>query len=1090
MKIRTILITTVVAAGITGGIGYGAYRAMKGQAKPVDVVPVLNVNQMYYGETGSLYGNVTSQVAQTVTLNDEYAIEEIFVEPGDAVKEGSPLFSYDMTLPELELEMDKLTLQMYEIDKTRMEKELEKLRGTRATASLELNDSTMTASGEGDAQKPEEEMIADPEDPAGQPEGEEKETEKKKSGGKKTTDLSILDVEEVEDPSGDKDKSELLKEEGTEKDEKEAQDTEKDTEQESEKKDFASGMTEAGIAEKFLALAKQLGEISGAGPEADLTAGTYAGMLSEALSYRDTMADYQEDGTYRLKTKFRQNLIEEWNREEASGEPDKGAGEQTGKTADSDDADSQKYEERLQALYDGIETVGTCHVRYAAALVGKLSGMDSADETYETQVRAARKVCSSLNASQKKLPAMEEPLRLLSEAEEGLKNQQMKDEMRTMILQFENLILSLDTLYREHSDVISSKDIAEPVDQALACFWGKLAQADAGSSGGYVWKEEVAGCFEDDKEILDELRHYAEKLLGSPAEGGEAVKGYQTRYAELLISEWDPQQPDAGTAAEQVLAAYDRLPSHQKGLLAQYGEKLQAARELIGNRETETGEQTEPGSETESEKESESESESENLTEIPEETEPQTDLDTAAYISQFRALSASTEASETYLEDWSNAISIFQQKLGELPESFAGEEVNTMDQYRLKASIAEDDTLSSEGLEEEYKELCLKYVSARILLIDPSLLDPTNAESYDAVYAAYEEAVELLAELGETWRPEIAVSYVLNACDTILQINAIDESQDEFSVITAIEAAWASFEALPEDGKILVWNLPLLEELMAKYGINPEPQTETEFGDYYGGWGDFGGDSGYTAEELQDMIADLEDDLKENALEIREAELQVRQQQRIVDGKVVKSTLNGTVLSIGAADGSSDDEYFAKVVSTQGLYAVGSMNEFSLGKIKVGDVISGRMDETGESFTGTVKEIAEYPSAGESYSFGWGNENTNASYYEFKALIENDDGLAEGTAEIQLSDTIEDYSDKIYLENFFVRTESNGQTYVMKQGEDGLLTKQYVETGKTIYGYATEIVQGVTLQDKLAFPYGNNVVEGAKTKEVDQLDYS
>ena len=71
------------------------------------------------------------------------------------------------------------------------------------------------------------------------------------------------------------------------------------------------------------------------------------------------------------------------------------------------------------------------------------------------------------------------------------------------------------------------------------------------------------------------------------------------------------------------------------------------------------------------------------------------------------------------------------------------------------------------------------------------------------------------------------------------------------------------------------------------------------------------------------------------------------------------------------------------------------------------------MDETGVSFTGTIKEIAEYPSAGESYSFGWGNENTNASYYEFKALIEDDSELSEGSAEIQLSDTVEDYSNKI-----------------------------------------------------------------------------
>ncbi len=1142
MKIRTILITTVVAAGITGGIGYGAYRAMKGQVKPVDVVPVLNVNQMYYGDEGSLYGTVTSQVAQTVTLNDEYEIEEIFVKPGDTVKEGTPLFSYDMTLPELELEMDKLTLQMYGLDKTRLQKELDELRGTRATASLEINDSTMTASGEG---SPEEEIIAEPESAGEKPSGKEKDgTKEKESEETKDPGLSILDVETVEDPSKDKDASELLDGKNVGKNGETAgagEETAEGKTPQSEKKDSAAGLTEPEVVGKFLDLAGQLGKIYGideqgkAAPGVDITEEAYAELLSSALYYRDVMADYQGDGTYKLKSRFQKNLIDAWNQSGVSQSADSG---------EQDTPDEEKYEGELQKIYDGIGTVGICHVEYAGTLAENLSGMDTDDETYETKVRAARKACSSLNSFQKELDMMAEPLQVLEEAEGKLREQQMKDEMETLILQFENLILNLDTLYREHADSISSGDIAEPVSQALSSFWSKLAQADAGNSRGYVWKEEVAACFENDREVLDGLSHYADKLLGTPAENGEAVKGYQTRYAELLLREWNPQQADAKEKAEQLLRVYDQLLSHQKGLLAQYEEKLQAARELAGSQETEpgsetgtesesggesetgtesesgseaesetgtesesgseaeseTGTESESGSEaesetgTESESESEMESESADMTEVPDETEPQMDdADIGTYINQFRTLAASTEDAETYLEDWNNAISIFQQKLGELPESFVGEEINTMDQYRLKSSIAEDESLSPEGLEEEYKELCLKYVTARILLIDTTLLDPTNAEDYDAACAAYEEALDAFAELGETWSQEITVSYVLDACDTILQINAIDESQDEFAVISAIEMAWASYDALPEEGKMLVWNLPLLEELMEKYGVYPEsePETEpwTEFFDP--GWNDYwGGDSGYTAEELQTMIEDLESEIKECDLEIRETELKVKQQQRVVDGKVVKSTLNGTVLSIGSEDGSSDDEYFARVASTQGLYAIGSMNELSLEKIKVGDVISGRLDETGVSFTGTIKEIAQYPSAGESYSFGWGNENTNASYYEFKALLNDDSELSEGSAEIQLSETVEDYSNEIYLENFFVRTESDGRTYVMKQGEDGLLTKQYVETGRTIYGYATEIVQGVTMQDKLAFPYGNNVVEGAKTREVDQLDYS
>ena len=60
------------------------------------------MNYGYWDDEETVYGTVTSQVAQTITLNEEYQIDKIYVSAGDTVKEGTPLFSYDMTLPELE----------------------------------------------------------------------------------------------------------------------------------------------------------------------------------------------------------------------------------------------------------------------------------------------------------------------------------------------------------------------------------------------------------------------------------------------------------------------------------------------------------------------------------------------------------------------------------------------------------------------------------------------------------------------------------------------------------------------------------------------------------------------------------------------------------------------------------------------------------------------------------------------------------------------------------------------------------------------------------------------------------------------------
>ena len=72
-----------------------------------------------------------------------------------------------------------------------------------------------------------------------------------------------------------------------------------------------------------------------------------------------------------------------------------------------------------------------------------------------------------------------------------------------------------------------------------------------------------------------------------------------------------------------------------------------------------------------------------------------------------------------------------------------------------------------------------------------------------------------------------------------------------------------------------------------------------------------------------------------------------------------------------------------------------------------------------------------------------------------------------------------------YLEQMFVREDGN-QYYVYKKGDNGKLKKQYVEVGKNVSG-SLEIVSGLSLDDEIAFPYGRDVREGAKTKSTDDM---
>ena len=70
----------------------------------------------------------------------------------------------------------------------------------------------------------------------------------------------------------------------------------------------------------------------------------------------------------------------------------------------------------------------------------------------------------------------------------------------------------------------------------------------------------------------------------------------------------------------------------------------------------------------------------------------------------------------------------------------------------------------------------------------------------------------------------------------------------------------------------------------------------------------------------------------------------------------------------------------------------------------------------------------------------------------------------------------------LYIENMFVRTE-NGKSYVYVKNEKGILEKRDVKTGRDLYGSYTQILDGISSEDYVAFPYGKDVFDGAKTKD-------
>lgn len=262
--------------------------------------------------------------------------------------------------------------------------------------------------------------------------------------------------------------------------------------------------------------------------------------------------------------------------------------------------------------------------------------------------------------------------------------------------------------------------------------------------------------------------------------------------------------------------------------------------------------------------------------------------------------------------------------------------------------------------------------------------------------------------------------------------------------------------------------------------IEEEPETEEEPEEYDEE------PEGYTALELAAEISAQQKKIRELDIQMRKTKLEVEQLRAAAGDGIVKATVNGTVASVQdleELDGNSTP--FLEIRGQDSLYVTGSMSELLLEEVEVGQKVLINSWESGQNYEGTITEISTTPTD----NMGYGGEgNPNVSYYPYKALVENSEGLRNGEGVELRIDPNAQTKDALYIEQAFVRTES-GKSYVMKEGKDKRLKKQYVKTGKIVYGQAIQILSGLKNSDFIAFPYGKEVKEGARVKETDEMDY-
>lgn len=237
-------------------------------------------------------------------------------------------------------------------------------------------------------------------------------------------------------------------------------------------------------------------------------------------------------------------------------------------------------------------------------------------------------------------------------------------------------------------------------------------------------------------------------------------------------------------------------------------------------------------------------------------------------------------------------------------------------------------------------------------------------------------------------------------------------------------------------------------------------------------------ESGYTAAELAKEIMNQKHTLKTLNLDLKKAQLKIQQDQENLTDGIVYAKQDGIVTKVGDMNAlPTDGSSFLEVAGGNGLYAEGSISELMLDRVQVGMEVDAINWNNGKNYKAKITSIDTYPTDNTSGYQG----NPNASYYTFQAYIENTDNLSAGDyIDFSFQDTSEQ-KDSIWLDLAYVRRDGS-KYYVMKAGKDGKLVRQNIKTGKMEWGSAVEVLDGLTLEDQITFPYGKKVKEGVPTQ--------
>ncbi|MCU4992717.1 efflux RND transporter periplasmic adaptor subunit [Bacillus cereus] len=248
-----------------------------------------------------------------------------------------------------------------------------------------------------------------------------------------------------------------------------------------------------------------------------------------------------------------------------------------------------------------------------------------------------------------------------------------------------------------------------------------------------------------------------------------------------------------------------------------------------------------------------------------------------------------------------------------------------------------------------------------------------------------------------------------------------------------------------------------------------------------------GGAGKEVTEPMEEQVSELEIGQKTIELEKEKGKLQKEELSKKQKELTIYSNFAGVVqkLDKDAAQSSSQavggqGKAFLQVASKDLFQIQGTLTELQKSQIQKDQTFTVTAKANNKKkWTGKITEVSEFPTSAEmAQPGGMGEVTQNMSQYTYKASLDSQDGLSPGY-HVSLQVNLENKTMIAVPSKSIVEKGDDAFVYV---DEKGKLRKQNVKKGSTD-GQWTEIVEGVTVGQKVVKNPSDDVYEGLEVKE-------